>query len=177
MEIRRKVFSLLQDENGEERYYSTTEFEMEFDEETGEKMFSEKEEKNGMSKGGKIALGVTGAAATSVAALEGANMLKKGVSFAKAKRLAKTSMTELLEKAGKKNGGEVTVDMHAAIAGKRNKAIEAANKGWRGQEGIGFVEKANKGIADFAGRGKNYVVSKYKSIGERRAARKANKKA
>ena len=43
MEIRRKVFSLLQDENGEERYYSTTKFKMEFDEETGEKMFSEKE--------------------------------------------------------------------------------------------------------------------------------------
>jgi ElaB/YqjD/DUF883 family membrane-anchored ribosome-binding protein len=41
MEIRRKVFSLLQDENGEERYYSTNEFEISYDEETGEKMFSE----------------------------------------------------------------------------------------------------------------------------------------
>ncbi len=43
MEIRRKVFSLLEDENGEERYYSTNEFEIEFDEETGEKLFSEAE--------------------------------------------------------------------------------------------------------------------------------------
>lgn len=182
MEIRRKVFSLLEDENGEERYYSTTEFEMDYDWETGEKYFSEKKDddnnkKKGMSKGGKIALGVTGAAAASVAALEGANMLKKGVSYAKAKKLAKTSMTELLEKAGKKNGGEVTIDMHAAIAGKRNKAIAAAEKGWRGQEGIGFVERANKGVADFAGRSKNYVVSKYKSVRDRLAARKAAKKA
>ena len=40
MEIRRKVFSLLQDENGDERYYSTNEFEISYDEESGEKMFS-----------------------------------------------------------------------------------------------------------------------------------------
>lgn len=39
MEIRRKVFSLLQDENGEERYYSTNEFELSYSEE-GEKTFS-----------------------------------------------------------------------------------------------------------------------------------------
>ena len=147
MEIRRKVFSLLEDENGEERYYSTTEFEMEFDEETGEKMFSEKEEKKGMSKGGKIALGVAGGAAAAVAALEGANMLKKGVSFAKAKKLAKTSMTELLDKAKKKHG-EVTIDMHAQIAGKRNKALALKEAGWRKAEGIGFVEKGNKWVAD-----------------------------
>ena len=41
MEIRRKVFSLLQDESGEEKYYSTTEFELSWDEE-GEKLFSER---------------------------------------------------------------------------------------------------------------------------------------
>lgn len=39
MEIRRKVFSRLQNENGEERLYSTTEFELSYSEE-GEKMFS-----------------------------------------------------------------------------------------------------------------------------------------
>ena len=39
MEIRRKVFSRLQDENGEERLYSTNEFELSYSEE-GEKMFS-----------------------------------------------------------------------------------------------------------------------------------------
>lgn len=38
MYIRRKVFSLLQDENGEERYFSTTEF-------TDERLYAEKEEK------------------------------------------------------------------------------------------------------------------------------------
>ena len=41
MEIRRKVFSLLQDENGEERYYSTNEFENFIEnEENEEKLFS-----------------------------------------------------------------------------------------------------------------------------------------
>jgi hypothetical protein len=39
MEIRRKVFSRLQNENGEERLYSTNEFELSYSEE-GEKMFS-----------------------------------------------------------------------------------------------------------------------------------------
>ena len=39
MEIRRKVFSRLQDESGEERLYSTNEFELSYSEE-GEKMFS-----------------------------------------------------------------------------------------------------------------------------------------
>lgn len=39
MEIRRKVFSRLQDENGEEKLYSTNEFELSYSEE-GEKMFS-----------------------------------------------------------------------------------------------------------------------------------------
>ena len=39
MEIRRKVFSRLQNESGEERLYSTNEFELSYSEE-GEKMFS-----------------------------------------------------------------------------------------------------------------------------------------
>ena len=40
MEIRRKVFSLLEDERGEERFYSTNEFELIPDQEENEKLFS-----------------------------------------------------------------------------------------------------------------------------------------
>lgn len=79
MYIRRKVFSLLQDETGEERYYSTTDFDLDVE----ERVFAEKEEpKKGLSKGAKIGLGVAGVAGTTAAGIFGAryagkNILKK----------------------------------------------------------------------------------------------------
>jgi hypothetical protein len=128
MEIRRKVFSLLEDENGEERYYSTTEFEMEFDEETGEKMFSEKEEKKGMSKGKKAALIGTGAAVATVGGLELANILKK-------RHLTKSEVEEL--KRLKDTVGLGKEDLKAYVKDYR-----------AGHKGIGFVEKGNKWVAE-----------------------------
>lgn len=124
MEIRRKVFSLLEDENGEERLYSTTEFEIEFDEETGEKMFSEKE---GMSKGKKAALIGTGAAVATVGGLELANILKK-------RHLTKAELEEL--KKLKETVGLGKEDLKAYVKDYR-----------AGHKGIGFVEKGNKWVA------------------------------
>lgn len=64
MYIRRKVFSLLEDEMGEERYFSTTDFELTDDVE--ERYYSNDEDKKGMSKAAKVALG-TGAGLAAVA--------------------------------------------------------------------------------------------------------------
>ena len=80
MYIRRKVFSLLQDETGEERYYSTTDFDLDVE----ERVFAEAEEepKKGLSKGAKIGIGVGGGLAATAAGIIGAryagkNILKK----------------------------------------------------------------------------------------------------
>lgn len=72
MYIRRKVFSLLQDElTGEERYYSTTEFELE--DGLDERYYSDDEK--GMSTGAKIGIGAGATTAAAAAALIAA---KKG---------------------------------------------------------------------------------------------------
>lgn len=64
MYIRRKVFSLLEDEMGEERYFSTTDFELTDDVE--ERYYSNDEDNKGMSKAAKVALG-TGSGLAAVA--------------------------------------------------------------------------------------------------------------
>jgi len=132
MEIRRKVFSLLEDESGEERLYSTTEFEIEFDKETGEKMFSEKE---GMSKGKKAALIGTGAAVATVGGLELANILKKKHISAEDRKALKRAIE------GWKSYGLKKEQIKASTK-SRKAALRAGNKG------IGFVEKGNKWIAE-----------------------------
>ena len=76
MYIRRKVFSLLQDETGEERYYSTTDFDLDVE----ERIFADKEEKEpkkGLSKGAKIGLGVGGGLAATAAGIVGARYAGK----------------------------------------------------------------------------------------------------
>jgi hypothetical protein len=85
MYIRRKVFSLLQDETGEERYYSTTDFDLDVE----ERVFAEAEEepKKGLSKGAKIGIGVGGGLAATAAGIVGAKyagkaLLKKGAKLA-----------------------------------------------------------------------------------------------
>lgn len=79
MFIRRKVFSLLQDQNGEERYYSTTEF---VNEGAEERYYSEDEEavaeegqKKGLSKKAKIALGIGAGALATAGGIYGAKKL------------------------------------------------------------------------------------------------------
>lgn len=131
MEIRRKVFSLLQDENGEERYYSTNEFKMEFNEETGEKMFSEKESKK--SNAGKVAAITAGAAVTAVGGLEIANLLKKKTLTPKEKKMIRDWMADHA-----KNG--MSPEKQADML-KRYKKNFLDNK-----TGIEFVEKGNKAV-------------------------------
>lgn len=63
MYIRRKVFSLLEDVDGEARYFSTTEFELT---DGSEERYYSDDEKKGMSKAAKVALG-TGAGLAAVA--------------------------------------------------------------------------------------------------------------
>lgn len=72
MYIRRKVFSLL-NVDGEDRYFSTTEFELTDGSES--RYFSDSEDKKGMSKAAKIALATGAGLATVAGGLYGA---KKG---------------------------------------------------------------------------------------------------
>ena len=74
MYIRRKVFSLLQDENGEEKYFSTTEF---VREDSEEKLFAKKEDDEKSGKGKKAAI-ITGAAVAPVALAGGYQLARRG---------------------------------------------------------------------------------------------------
>lgn len=79
MYIRRKVFSLLQDENGEERYFSTTEF-------TDERLYAKKEEEEKPAIGKRIAKDVgigVGAGLATIGGYQGikAAKLKKNGSY------------------------------------------------------------------------------------------------
>lgn len=160
MEIRRKAFSLLQDENGEERYYSTTEFEIEFNEETGEKMFSEKEEKKGMSKGAKAALVGTGAAAAAVGGLELANILKKKHISAADRKALNNAIK------GWKDFGMNKEQIKAATKGRKAE-LRAGNKG------IGFVEKGNEAVKGAFNTVKGKAKAAVDKVKSKKAAPKA----
>lgn len=107
MYIRRKVFSLLQDETGEERYFSTTDFDLDVD----ERVFAEAEEEEPkkLSKGAKIALGTAGALGTTAAGIVGAKyagkaLLKKGAKIAEQAEKAAKAAKEASNKRGYING-------------------------------------------------------------------------
>lgn len=172
MEIRRKVFSLLQDENGEERYYSTNEFELSYDEETGEKMFSEKE----MSKAGKAAATTAAVAATAVAALEGANLLKKGVSYKKAVNVASRAAKDMRAAAMKAGQGSTNrAEILTALQTEKKEALEKiAKDGWTG-DGIEFVEKANKRVGDAARWAGHKAVAGARELKARQLNRHTNR--
>ena len=70
MYIRRKVYSLLQDENGEERYFSTTDFELTDGAE--ERYYSDDE---GLSRGAKAAIGTGAGLAAAAGAIYGGKRL------------------------------------------------------------------------------------------------------
>lgn len=79
MYIRRKVFSVVTDENGEEKLFSTTEFinENEYLENlSNEKYFSEDEENDGLSKKQKAAIATAVTAALATTAVIGGKKLK-----------------------------------------------------------------------------------------------------
>lgn len=129
MEIRRKVFSLLEDENGEERYYSTTEFEMDYDWETGEKYFSEKDDK-GMSTAAKIGVGAGAALGTAGLAYGGGKLMNKAMQKRYDKLANDAAAIEKLDK---------------SFLGKANKKVakatgwvdKQAGKAWEGVKGGG----------------------------------------
>ena len=161
MEIRRKVFSLLQDENGEERYYSTNEFELSYNEETGEKMFSEKEDKK-MSTGAKVAAGVGGTAAVGVGALEagyhGAKAIAKKNSNGKISYELATAREELKKKLENReinksqfDSAMKRLDEGSKIRRKIGKAAKVA------ENKLSFVGKAEDAIADATTKGAKAV--------------------
>ena len=75
MYIRRKVFSLLQDETGEERYFSTTEFDLDVE----ERSFADKEDKGEKKKGLSTAAKVGAGAAATAAGIIGARYAGKSL--------------------------------------------------------------------------------------------------
>lgn len=91
MYIRRKVFSLLQDENGEERYFSTTDYELldEYDERLYAESEDKDEEKKDKHVGRKVALAggaLVAAPVLAAGAYQGGRALEKAIDK---KRLAK----------------------------------------------------------------------------------------
>jgi len=163
MEIRRKVFSILEDENGEERIYSTSEIEMFYDEETGEKMFAEAEDdKKGMSTGAKVGLGA-GAAATAWGGLTLASLLKK--------RRLTPEQKKALEGMLKANGG----DKKAKYVKDQVKYWRSANKAT--QKGIGFVDKVNETVfvkpGQWVGKKVSGIFKKKGKVGAEGAANAA----
>ena len=173
MEIRRKVFSLLQDENGEERYYSTNEFEMSFDEETGEKLFSEKEDK-GMSKGAKAALGAGGAVAATAAGLEGAYLLgnklakdNRGIDIINQTKAAKRALKAQLD------NHEINMAEYEKGIAKLEKTAERRKSlgklGRQTSKKLGFVGEVNEFVSGKAGK-----VSEKASEVKEKISEKAN---
>ena len=120
MEIRRKVFSLLCDESGEERYYSTNEFEISYDE-NGEKMFSESESKvKKTGRGYGTAMAYNGV-------IPGAIAVKSGRSAAKKAEKEGKSESEMIDAAGKR-GARVAGAMNAVGYGAAAAGVGVAAK-------------------------------------------------
>lgn len=138
MYIRRKVFSLLEDVDGEARYFSTTDFELTDGSE--ERYYSNKEDKKGMSKAAKVALG-TGAGLAAVAG--GIYGAKKG---GQALRLGAAEARRHISNAATK--GQLS-----------NESIEAAMKGVTRRENIAkYLEAPGDYVVRVGKAGKAKVV-------------------
>lgn len=128
MYIRRKVFSVITDENGEERYFSTTEFINE--DSYVENMYSDEAE-GALAGAGAAGLGVAGAAGAAYGA-------KKGISALAKRDLAKREAirSAAIEDAVTKSKGIKKARKAAENAGKAYKKVaqaggsEAAAEAW-----------------------------------------------
>lgn len=159
MYIRRKVFSLLQDETGEERYYSTTDFDLDVE----EKVFAEKEaetEKKGLSKGAKIALGTAGVLGTTAAGIIGAryagkNILKKSNKALEElkQQIKKDGFTEELKNTNNKIFKKQALGKKLAAPG--DFIVDQSGKVW---QSVGNVAKKGK---ESAVNGFNKVKDKF----------------
>jgi len=126
MYIRRKVFSLLQDENGEERYFSTTEF-------TDERLYAEKEDNKG--KKAAIAAGAT-VAGTGLAAggYQGARHIGKKRAERKLNEAIEGGELENIRKASEKMPSENKVDKFGKnVESKVKRAGQWVKGKWTGE--------------------------------------------
>ena len=149
MYIRRKVYSAIEDENGEIRYFSTNEIVNEedylemlysedyLDDEDIERMFSDK--KDGMSTGAKVALGAAGTAVAAPLALVAASKGKKALTYKQAVKKARMTEADIANAVKNLKGSEKT-KMRNKLRKEADNAREAIANGFEG-EGIGFVEK------------------------------------
>lgn len=143
MYIRRKVFSLLRNERGEERYFSTTEYQL-----VDERMFAEAEEdsedkeekgkKKNLAK--KIAVGAAVAPLAAYGAYKGGRALEKKIDSKKLEKLNK--IAEKTDKQNKKiERLEKRLDENKAdkFVGKVETPFKKAGKWvaeqWKGGEG------------------------------------------
>ena len=123
MYIRRKVFSLLHDETGEERYFSTTEINLE-----EERIFSVDEEDEEKShRGRNIALGTAAALGTTAATIYGAKKLGARLVKEAAKKKSKAA-EELLKDSFSGTRGRQSVADLSKKATKYEKVGETLQK-------------------------------------------------
>lgn len=149
MYIRRKVFSLLQDENGEERYFSTTDYELldEYDEKLYAESEDEEEEKKDKHIGRKIAIGAAVAPVAAYGAYRGGRALERAIDKKRVAKLEKVE--EKTEKIGKK-------------LDKLNKRLED-NKVDKFQQNVeGGVKKGAKWVGKQGKDFGNWVATQWK---------------
>ena len=163
MYIRRKVYSAVEDYDGEIRYFSTNEIISEedylealysedyLDDDDMERLFAEKEgdKKKGLSTGAKIAIGAGTAAVAVPAALVAASKGKKAITYKQMLKKARMG-DEAIEQAVAKLKGSEKSKMRRRLQKEAQNARKAIAEGYEGK-GIGFVESAlDKGKAKYS---------------------------
>ena len=165
MYIRRKVFSVALDENGEERYFSTNEIINEEDY-LDEVLYSEKKEKEKKSHLGRnIALGTAGTAALAGGGIYAADRIGKNIEY---KNLAKWAETN-------PNNEKVLEELEKKIAKGRKlrkpaETIVDSSK-YVGKKAKGASKSAEDWIVNNAKRGDAWVkANPWKTVGGAAAA-------
>lgn len=167
MYIRRKVFSLLQDETGEERYFSTTDFEL--DNGMEERYYSDDEdedERKGLSRGAKVALG-TGAA-TLGAGIYGGKKLGN--------RMLKDAMESRRSLVNASSKGSLSsksiIDQIGEIQDKEKLARKLSAPG----DYVVTVAKGGKAkVVDYYNKSKDSIANKWKELKSSKKAKGADK--
>ena len=176
MYIRRKVFSVALDENGEERYFSTNEIINEEDY-LDEVLYSEKKEKEKKSHLGRnIALGTAGTAALAGGGIYAADRIGKNIEYKNLAKWAETNpnnekvLEELEKKIAKgrklRKPAETIVDSSKYVG---EKAKEAGK--YVGKKAKGASKSAEDWIVNNAKRGDAWVkANPWKTVGGAAAA-------
>ena len=177
MEIRRKVYSLLQDENGEERYYSTNEFELSYDEETGEKMFSEKQKNSDNNSAASVGLAGAGVGGGLIVSKAGKKKITKDAKreIEKISDIANADLANQVELATKKKSAALDKAAQSREqwrekdlldrwlgAGKEKKAKKEADK---------VIKEAERDLANQSSRIRQTADAAKKGVEEKAARR------